>query len=118
MELFVTTFDSFHSLTIARKISILDVADFLDPILIKDIFASQDWILTYLFKNLTVFWCFQSIERESIGNEWVNQFEDNFLFIQKLVNQSNDKEDGWLQWDGNNIDFKQLEKTAVHLIKC
>ena len=64
MELFVTNFDSLHSLTIARKISILDVAGVLDPTLIKDIFAWQDWILTYLFKNLTVFWCFQSIEKD------------------------------------------------------
>ena len=64
MELFVTIFDSLHSLTIARKIFILDVAGVLDPTLIKDIFAWQDWILTYLFKNLTVFWCFQSIEKD------------------------------------------------------
>ena len=55
MELFVTTFDSLQSLTIVRKISILDVAGVLDPTLIKDIFAWQDWILTYLSKNLTVF---------------------------------------------------------------
>ena len=25
-------------------------------------------------ENLTIFWCFQGIERECIGNEWVNMF--------------------------------------------
>ena len=81
MELFLTTFDSFSSLTIARKISILDDAGVLDPTLIKDTFASQDWSLTHLFKNIMVFWCFHGIEKESIGNKWVNQFEASFLFI-------------------------------------
>ena len=80
MELFVTTFESFCSLTIARKISILDDAGATDATLMKDIFASQDWILNHLFKNLTVFWCFHGIEKESTGNEWVDQFEANFLF--------------------------------------
>ena len=87
MELFVTTFDNFRSLTIARKISILDDGGVLNPTVIKDIFASLDWILTHLFKNLAIFWCFHGKEKESIGNEWVNQFEANFLFIQKSVNQ-------------------------------
>ena len=75
MELFLTTFDSFPSLKIARKISILDDAGVLDPTLIKDTFALQDWSLTHLFKNITVF-CFHGMEKESIGNEWVNQFEE------------------------------------------
>ena len=86
MELFVTTFDSFLSLKIARKIFILDDAGVFDPTLFKDIFASQDWILAHLFKNITVSRCSHGIEKESIGNEWVNQFEAHF-FILKSVNQ-------------------------------
>ena len=81
MELFLTTFDSFPSLTIATKISTLDDAGVLDPTLIKDTFASQEWSLTHLFKNIMVFWCFHGIEKESIGNELVNQFEGSFRFI-------------------------------------
>ena len=37
MELFVTIFDSFHSLTIVTKSLILHVASVLDPTLITDI---------------------------------------------------------------------------------
>ena len=48
MELFVTIFESFHSLTIAKKISILDVKAVLDPTLITDIFASQSLVLINL----------------------------------------------------------------------
>ena len=48
MELFVTIFESFHSLTIAKKISILDVKAVLDPTLITDIFASQSLLLINL----------------------------------------------------------------------
>ena len=44
----MTIFDSFHSLTIATKIFILDVANIIDPPLITDIFASQSWILISL----------------------------------------------------------------------
>ena len=40
MELFVTIFDSSHSLTIATKISILDVSGVLDPTLMIDILFS------------------------------------------------------------------------------
>ena len=35
----MTAFDSFYSITIITKISVLDVADILDPALITDIFA-------------------------------------------------------------------------------
>ena len=45
MELFATNFDSFHSLKIVKKISILDVLGVVDPTLITDIFVSQSWIL-------------------------------------------------------------------------
>ena len=38
MELFITIFDSFDSLTIVTKISILDVAGIVDPTPIADIF--------------------------------------------------------------------------------
>ena len=49
MELFATNFDSFHSLTIVKKISILDVLGVVDPTLITDIiFVSQSWILIVL----------------------------------------------------------------------
>ena len=41
----MTIFDSFHSLTIVTKISILYDAGVLDPTLITDIFSSQSWIL-------------------------------------------------------------------------
>ena len=44
MELFVIIFDSFYSLTIVTKISILVVKGVVDPTLITDIFASQNWI--------------------------------------------------------------------------
>ena len=42
MELFVAIFDSFHSLAMVTMISILDVADVLDPTLIVDILALRD----------------------------------------------------------------------------
>ena len=45
MELFVNIFESFHSLTIVTRISILDVVDVSDPTIITDILASQSWIL-------------------------------------------------------------------------
>ena len=48
MELFATNFDSFHSLTIVKKISILDVLGVVDPTLITDIFVLQSWILIVL----------------------------------------------------------------------
>ena len=44
MELFEIIFDSFYSLTIVTKISILVVKGVVDPTLITDIFASQNWI--------------------------------------------------------------------------
>ena len=44
MELLVTIIDSFHSLTIVKKISIFDVADVLDPTVITDIFAFAELI--------------------------------------------------------------------------
>ena len=46
LELFVTILTD--SLTIVTKISILDVAGVLDPTLIIDIFALQNWILISL----------------------------------------------------------------------
>ena len=70
MELFVTIFDSFHSLIIVTKISILDVAGILNPNLITDIFASRSWIL---------------MDLKSI-----------FLLYRKQLINSNDKKDGWL----------------------
>ena len=44
MELFGTVFNSFYSLIIAIKNSILAVAGVLDPTLITDIFALHGWI--------------------------------------------------------------------------
>ena len=48
MELFVTIFNSCHSLEIVTKVSILDVEDVLDWPLLTDIFPSQSWILIHL----------------------------------------------------------------------
>ena len=70
MELFVTIFDSFHSLIIVTKTSILEVAGILNPNLITDIFASPSWIL---------------MDLKSI-----------FLLYRKQLINSNDKKDGWL----------------------
>ena len=50
MDLFMTAFDSFHSLIIVTKISILLVAGVLSPILIKDVFTLQSWILIRVFE--------------------------------------------------------------------
>ena len=89
MELFGTVFNSFHFLIIATKNSILDVAGVLDPTLITDIFVLHSCILISLKPILA-----------SYRNRSIN---------------SNGKEDGWLlamRWDF--VDFKQLEKTAVH----
>ena len=71
-ELFETIFDSFHSLTIVTKISILDVAGVFDPTVITNIFASQCWILI----------------------NWKPFFP---LYRNRSIN-SNAREDGW---DGN-----------------
>ena len=74
MELFGTVFNSFYFLIIVTKNSILDVAGILDPILITDIFALRSWILMNLKSILA------SYRNRSIS--------------------SNDKQDGWLLWDG------------------
>ena len=50
MDLFMTAFDSFHSLIIVTKISILLVAGVLSPTLIKDVFTLQSWILIRIFE--------------------------------------------------------------------
>ena len=50
MDLFMTAFDSFHSLIVVTKISILLVAGVLSPTLIKDIFTLQSWILIRVFE--------------------------------------------------------------------
>ena len=50
MDLFMTAFDSFHSLIIDTKISILLAAGVLSPTLIKDIFTLQSWILIRVFE--------------------------------------------------------------------
>ena len=70
MELFVTIFDSFHSLIFFIKISILDVAGIFDPTLITDIFVSRSWIL---------------MDLKSV-----------FLLHRNQLINSNDKKDGWL----------------------
>ena len=46
----MTAFDSFHSLIVVTKISILLVAGVLSPTLIKDIFTLQSWILIRVFE--------------------------------------------------------------------
>ena len=79
MDLFVTIFDSFYSLTAVTKRSILDVAGVLDPTLITDIFASQSWFL---------------INLKSVFPSYVN-----------CSVSSNGKEDGWLLRDGNLLIF-------------
>ena len=84
MELFVTIFDSFHSLKNFAKISILDVGSVLNQILITDIFASQSWIL---------------ISLRSIP----------LLYRNWSIN-SNGKEDGWLLWDRNILISNSLGK--------
>ena len=48
MELFGIILNSFHSLIIATKNSILDVAGALDPTLITGTFALHSWILINL----------------------------------------------------------------------
>ena len=50
MDLFMTAFDSFHSLIVVTKISILLVAGVLSPTLIKDVFTLQSWILIRIFE--------------------------------------------------------------------
>ena len=50
MDLFMTAFDSFHSLIIVTKISILLVAGVLSPILIKHVFTLQSRILIRVFE--------------------------------------------------------------------
>ena len=70
MELFGIIFNSLHSLIIATKNSIRDVAGVLVPTLITDTFALHSWILINLKPILA-----------SFRNQSVN---------------SNGKEDGWL----------------------
>ena len=84
MEIFVTIFYSFHSLTIFTKISILDVAGILDPTIITDIVASRSQFLINL-KSI-----FPLYRNRSIS--------------------SNDKKDGWLLWDGNVLISNSLRK--------
>ena len=71
MMLFMTIFDSFFSLKIVTKISILDVAGVLDLTLTTttDIFASQSWILI--------------------------SFKQAFPLYRNRSVSSNGKEDGW-----------------------
>ena len=55
MELLVTIIDSFHSLTIVKKISIFGVADVLDPTVITDIFAFAELItLKQIFSHVGI----------------------------------------------------------------
>ena len=82
MDLFGTVFDSFYFLIIVTKNSILDVAGVLDQTLITDIFALNSWI------NLKPILA-------SYRNRSIN---------------SNDKEDGWLLWDGIMLISKSLRK--------
>ena len=70
MELFVTIFDSFHSLTIVTKVSVLDVADALDPALNTDIFASQSGILINL-KPIFSLYRNQSINSNGKDDGWL-----------------------------------------------
>ena len=84
MDLFGTVFDSFYFLIIVTKNSILDVAGVLDQTLITDIFALNSWILINLKPILA-----------SYRNRSIN---------------SNDKEDGWLLWDGIMLISKSLRK--------
>ena len=77
----MTIFDSFHSLTIVVKIPNLDVAGVFGPILIKNTFASQSWILISV---KPIFPLYRNLSISSIG-----------------------KEDGSLLWDRNKkTDFK------------
>ena len=32
-------------------------------------------------ENLTVFWCFQGVEKEWIGNEWVKLFSHTWIYV-------------------------------------
>ena len=84
MDLFGTVFDSFYFLIIVTKNSILDVAGVLDQTLITDIFALNSWILINLKPILA-----------SYRNRSIN---------------SNDKEDGWLLWDGIMLISNSLRK--------
>ena len=69
MELFATNFDSFHSLTIFKKISILDVLGVVDPTLITDIFVWQRWILIVLKPIFPLYrnWSISSNGKEVAG---------------------------------------------------
>ena len=83
MDLFVTIFDNFHSLTIVTKISILDAAGVFHPTLITDVFTSQLDL---------------------------NQLKPIFPLYRNRSINSDGKEDGWLLWDGNILISNSLRK--------
>ena len=94
----MTIVNSFQSLTIFIKSSILDVAEVLDTTAITDIFAYQDWISTHCKAMFHLYppW----IEKLNIDLKWVNQSEARVLLIKKPINL-NGKEDDWLLCDRN-----------------
>ena len=64
----MTIFDSFHSLAIVTKISILDFAGVLDPTLITDIFAWRSRILINLSQfSLYIEICQSILTRKATG---------------------------------------------------
>ena len=70
LKLFVTIFDSFHSLKIFTKVSILDVANVLHPTFITDIFALQSWILISL-RPISPLYRNQSINSNGKKDGWL-----------------------------------------------
>ena len=88
----LTTFDNFqHSIKIVAKSSILDIIGVLNPTLTTGIFALQKLIL---------------INLKPIFASYRN----------RLIN-SNNKEGSWFYMRWKHIDFKQLEKAAVQLLR-
>ena len=70
MELFVTIFDRFHSITVVTKIFILDVAGVLDSALITDISASRSWMLISL-KPIVPLYRNRSINPNGKEDDWL-----------------------------------------------
>ena len=92
MELFKTIFDSFYSVTIATKSSILDVAGILDPTPITGIFAKDRWILINL---KTIFPSYRNRSVNSNGKEddcllwegtyWLQIARENIFALDKVL---------------------------------
>ena len=54
-------------------------------------------------ENLTIFWCFQGVEKGCIGNEWVNVLSSLKTSWQAVLtrNEKPDLNQQWIRWKGN-----------------